>query len=147
MNELLLAAFAVGGGVVAGGLLYLALRRRAPRPEEPLPLEVLSVETFVAAPVAESGPEDHPFSLVQAAPPPVRPAPARGVRPTYDPDALPELSESPIPTEWARRQVGPLEGGRMKGVCSGCGTSLSVSAARPLRIACPVCGRTRLLAA
>lgn len=54
---------------------------------------------------------------------------------------------SPIPSEWARRQVGPAEPGRTKGACGGCGAALSVSNQRPLRIACPVCGRTKLLAA
>lgn len=52
----------------------------------------------------------------------------------------------PVPTEWARRLVGPAPPGRMRGVCSGCGTTLSISTARPLRIACPVCGRTKLVA-
>jgi hypothetical protein len=52
----------------------------------------------------------------------------------------------PVPTEWARRQVGPAPAGRTKGACSGCGAMLSVTNQRPLRIACPVCGRTRLLA-
>lgn len=57
-----------------------------------------------------------------------------------------EQLPAPVPTEWARRQVGPVEPGRAKGVCSGCGANLSVSTQRPLRIACPVCGRTKLLA-
>ena len=150
MNDLLLAGMAAVGGVAAGGMLYLLVRRRAPPPgprEEVVELEVLSEETVVPAPSFEAEPA---FSVAPARAPP-RPAPLpaspRGVRPTYDPDDPPELPDSPIPTEWARRQVGPVEGGRMKGVCSGCGTSLSVSTARPLRIACPVCGRTRLLAA
>ena len=51
-----------------------------------------------------------------------------------------------VPTEWARRQVGPVESGRVAGACGGCGARLSVSDTRPLRIACPVCGRTKLVA-
>jgi len=51
-----------------------------------------------------------------------------------------------VPTEWARRQVGPVEPGRVAGVCGGCGSRLSVSNQRPLRIACPVCGRNKLIA-
>jgi hypothetical protein len=58
-----------------------------------------------------------------------------------------ETSPREVPTEWARRQVGPTEPGRTAGACGGCGARLSVSTARPLRIACPVCGRTKLLAA
>lgn len=57
-----------------------------------------------------------------------------------------EESGPEVQTEWARRQVGPVEAGRTSGACGGCGARLSVSAARPLRIACPVCGRTKLLA-
>lgn len=80
-------------------------------------------------------------------PPPARPAPETRAPPR--PWARPAPREeppAPVPSEWARRQVGPLEPGRAKGVCSGCGTALSVSMQRPLKIACPVCGRTRLLA-
>jgi DNA-directed RNA polymerase subunit RPC12/RpoP len=50
-----------------------------------------------------------------------------------------------VPTEWAKRVTGPVEPDRVKGICSGCGTRISVTTKRPLRIACPVCGRTRLL--
>lgn len=57
-----------------------------------------------------------------------------------------ETTKAEVPTEWARRQVGPVEPGRTAGACGGCGARLSVSNARPLRIACPVCGRTKLLA-
>ena len=57
-----------------------------------------------------------------------------------------ETTQAAVPTEWARRQVGPVEPGRVAGACGGCGARLSVSNARPLRIACPVCGRTKLIA-
>lgn len=80
-------------------------------------------------------------------PAPPRQAPEPRERP--QPWARPPPRQEPpptVPSEWARRLVGPLEPGRAKGVCSGCGTSLSVSMQRPLKIACPVCGRTRLLA-
>lgn len=76
-----------------------------------------------------------------SAPPPRRAPPmktwAQEVRETIQPE---------VPTEWARRQVGPAEPGRVAGACGGCGARLSVSNARPLRIACPVCGRTKLIA-
>ena len=57
-----------------------------------------------------------------------------------------ESAAPEVQTEWARRQVGPVEPGRVAGACGGCGARLSVSAARPLRIACPVCGRSKLVA-
>lgn len=81
---------------------------------------------------------------------PPRPAerpPMRGPPPSksWAQQTLEELPP-PVQTEWARRQVGPLEPGRTSGVCSGCGARLSVSTQRPLRIACPVCGRSKLLA-
>ena len=69
-------------------------------------------------------------------PPPMRTW-AQEVRATTGPE---------VPSEWARRQVGPVEPGRVAGACGGCGARLSVSTQRPLRIACPVCGRTKLLA-
>lgn len=168
MNELLLGGLAIGGGLLTGGLLYLAFR---PRRDRVVALEIVSEETLVRAPArAREGDratpfEDAPFSLVQPSPAGGRRVPVRtnatsvpdhdplrildngALRPTYDPDDPPELPDSPIPTEWARRQVGPLDNGRMKGLCSGCGTHLSISQERPVRIACPVCGRTRLLAA
>lgn len=152
VNELLLGSVAVGAGLAAGGLIYLALR---PRRAKLVPLEVVE-EEIVPAPVA-AGPrfEDDPFSV--AAPPPRAAAlpeasplslvTKRMLRPTYDPEDPPEFRESAVTTEWARRQVGPVDRGRQKGVCSGCGTHLSISQERPLRVACPVCGRTRLLAA
>lgn len=79
-----------------------------------------------------------PAPAPRAAPPP-RPPPK-----SWAQQAL-EETPSAVPTEWARRQVGPVEKGRTAGVCGGCAARLSVSNARPLRIACPVCGRTKLL--
>ena len=82
-----------------------------------------------------------PAPAAAPAPPPRRAPPMRSwaqeVRETIQPE---------VPTEWARRQVGPVEPGRVAGACGGCGARLSVSDARPLRIACPVCGRTKLIA-
>lgn len=82
----------------------------------------------------------------QRAPPPARP-PMRAPPPakSWAAQAM-EQSGPEIPSEWARRQVGPVEPGRVAGACGGCGARLSVSTQRPLRIACPVCGRTKLLA-
>ncbi|HUR67831.1 MAG TPA: hypothetical protein VM370_01185 [Candidatus Thermoplasmatota archaeon] len=57
-----------------------------------------------------------------------------------------ESAAPSVETEWARRQVGPVEAGRVAGVCGGCGSRLSVTDRRPLRIACPVCGRNKLVA-
>lgn len=87
----------------------------------------------------------------RAPPPPRSEPPARAqARPappkTWAQQAM-EQSPAPIPSEWARRQVGPVEPGRTAGACGGCGARLSVSDQRPLRIACPVCGRSKLLAA
>ena len=90
---------------------------------------------------------------------PQRQAPARAGAPAQRPpmrepppmkswaQQVMESSQGEVQTEWARRQVGPVEAGRTAGACGGCGARLSVSNARPLRIACPVCGRTKLLAA
>lgn len=173
MNDLFLAGTAVAGGIAVGGLLYLAVRPRRPAL---VPLEIIQEEEVVPLARARDDRElrfddDAPFSVaspvsvpvhVEAAPAPraaaAVPPPPRVVAPiaagrgpppraAFDRDVPPEPPASPIPTEWARRLVGPLDAGRTKGVCSGCGTHLSVSTARPVRIACPVCGRTRLLAA
>jgi len=73
---------------------------------------------------------------------------AEAPRPRPGPAMMPRTPPPPedaIPTEWARRLTGPIEEGRAKGVCSGCGTMLSVGMQRPLKISCPVCGRQRLL--
>lgn len=58
---------------------------------------------------------------------------------------MPDAPEGGLPTEWAKRVIGAVEPGRVRGVCSGCGTALSITRRRPVRIACPVCGRTRVL--
>lgn len=90
--------------------------------------------------------QDEAFAR-RAAPRPAERPPFREPPPmkTWAQQALAE-SGPEVPTEWARRQVGPVEPGRVAGACGGCGARLSVSTARPLRIACPVCGRTKLLA-
>lgn len=170
MNDLLLAAATAAGGLVTGVLILLAVRKRNPpaaKPEEVVPLEVVAEETVVPVRRDATSPsfDDAPFTIAQAPAPAPRPMAAqvpllqthaprrpalvlnRGIGPTYDPDDPPELPDSPIPTEWARRLLGNLGAGRTRGVCSGCGTHLSISQQRPVRIACPVCGRTRLLGA
>lgn len=82
---------------------------------------------------------DDTFSVASERPPPT-------ARDELARPPVPEMSApSTVPTEWARRHVGPVEAGRVKGVCSGCGTAITISKVRPVRIACPVCGRTRLL--
>jgi DNA-directed RNA polymerase subunit RPC12/RpoP len=114
-------------------------------------------------PPPERPPWARPELEARTASPPPRP-PAPGPRPpaSFEEDSFSVARPAPapprarsgaalpvdvggIPTEWARRQVGPPEAGRAVGLCSGCGTRISVSRTRPLRIACPVCGRTRLL--
>lgn len=171
LNEFLL----LGGALAAGfalGMLVVALRRR---PAERVQHEVLAeVDPATAAPTLKAGaPEgwDESFSVAEPAAPrvaplqppsPPAPSPRAPPAPPADPDARwrrpsslggessppPRPADEPggVPSEWARRQVGAVEPGRSKGVCSGCGTMLSISDKRPLRIACPVCGRTRLLA-
>lgn len=101
---------------------------RAPPP----PARAPPVRSLPPAPSNES--EEH-FGVAGPARAPPMPKP---VMPA-------DFEDSTVQTEWARRHVGPLEPGRVKGVCSGCGTQLSISKHRPLKIACPVCGRTRLL--
>lgn len=81
------------------------------------------------------------------APPPARPPMRQPPAPKSWAQQVMESTPGDVATEWARRQVGPVEPGRTSGACGGCGARLSVSEARPLRIACPVCGRTKLLAA
>lgn len=52
-----------------------------------------------------------------------------------------------VTTEWARRLVGPAPPGRAVGQCGKCHTRLAVSMQpRPLRVCCPECGRSRVLA-
>lgn len=137
---LLLGVALLLGFVVGGGVVFAVLRRRG-RDREPVQaFEVVEDEPARPAPArGEASWEDEAFSVPKPAP---RPEPESELaRPP-----VPAMEDSSIPTEWARRQVGPVEPGRAKGVCSGCGTALSISKRRPLRIACPVCGRTRLLA-
>ena len=148
--------FLIGGALVAGfgvGALAVLVARRRGEPEEVVQYEVVTEERAPSpppAPAAAPAPDfdQTDFAVVEAPPAPARPpaprsGPAGPARASWAPrEAPPE----PVPTEWARRHVGPVESGRTKGVCSGCGTTISVSTQRPLRIACPVCGRTRLLA-
>jgi hypothetical protein len=128
-----------GAGIAASlalvGLIVVVILLR--RQEKPVELEVLGEEEpapAAPAPVRLPAPEDDLFSVAKDELHPrslaARPLPA---------------SKGGVPTEWARRQVGPLEPGRVRGMCSGCGTAISVSRNRPIRVACPVCGRTRLL--
>lgn len=100
--------------------------RRSPPPPERVEVE-FQVEDFGVA-----------ADPLRADPPRPRAGPAMMPR-------SPPPPEDAIPTEWARRFTGEAEAGRAKGICSGCGTKLSVGMQRPLRIACPVCGRQRLL--
>ncbi|GEM_PF-4360567 len=138
------ALLAAGTLVAAGGagvLVALALRaRRSARAEPDMPIEFELVPAATPVPVADM--DAVAFTPVEEearGPMPLPPILRQG-------RSAPPPAPEPIPTEWARRQVGPAPPGRTKGACSGCGAMLSVSAARPLRIACPVCGRTRLLA-
>lgn len=139
MEHWLVLALALGGGFAVGALTIGALalmRRRAPaKPKadpEVLPFE--PVEDDAAEPFAPV--EDH-FGVTHA---------PRGNAPSQRVMSGRPLDESIAPTEWASRVSGPLPPGHTQGVCSGCGTPLSVGPRRPLRIACPECGRTRLLA-
>jgi hypothetical protein len=164
------AALVAGGGVGVAIALLLAKRMASKEPEVAFtPVEDHPVTFVPPAPRAALVPAPRPNSRPERAPAMVlttgvalqdesferrghhhpaapilaaAPSPLSG-RSVFATPAPPD----PIPSEWARRQVGPVETGRSKGVCSGCGTSISVSNARPLRIACPVCGRTKLLAA
>lgn len=153
-----------GTAVAAGGtalLIAMAVRRRraaanaartAGQSEPDIPLEF---EVVKDVPVTIMDPAPAPVSFAPVAEPQLQ-AVAVGARGASNPMPLPPILRedhraappppAPIPTEWARRQVGPAGPGRTKGACSGCGAMLSVSNQRPLRIACPVCGRTRLLA-
>jgi hypothetical protein len=114
----LLLVAALVAGFALGLLVILPIRAARARRDRKAPEESGGFE-----------PEDH-FSIPAAPPPP-------------PPAAEPQEG---IPTEWARRAVGPAEADRARGVCSGCGTKLAVTKRRPLRIKCPVCGRERLLA-
>lgn len=106
---------------------------------ERAPAMVLTQGVSMQEVSASRGPQRQ---LVKERPPMREPPPmktwAQQVRETAQPE---------VASEWARRQVGPVEPGRVAGACGGCGARLSVSTQRPLRIACPVCGRTKLLAA
>src|SRR5438552_18027581 len=110
-------------------------RRRRAREAEHVAVDETIVPLEIVADDEPAPAEEHPFSVVRPRPP------MQGVdRPAV---AAPE---SAIPMEWAHRhEGGPAPAGRVRGVCSGCGTKLTVSNRKPLRIACPVCGRTRLL--
>ena len=160
----LLGALAAGFALGALTIFVAGLRRRRPheadaKPEvvrlDPPPEEepIVTLEPIEDdAPAAEPGFDDH-FGVSRHAPPaptprpPPAPAPARAPRGPPPRAPLPAPEPSTIPTEWAARATdAPLPPGHVRGVCSGCGTPLSVGPRRPLRIACPECGRTRLLA-
>lgn len=161
----------VGGGAVGLAVaLVLAKRMSKPAAAPEVAFEPIAEDPVTFVPPAPRAPARPPAPTQRNAHPERAPAmvlttgvdmqdaafersaPRRGARPAPpQPRAIPVLPRdppppAPVPSEWARRQVGPVESGRTKGVCSGCGTSISVSDARPLRIACPVCGRTKLLA-
>lgn len=150
------------------GVLALLLFRRKPVAREPPLARAPPPPPRASAPPPEAWSDDDDdaveFALVDdepparaaprapprappapQSPPPARPAPYRPPPPGRP--IAPEMDDpvGTVPTEWARRHVGPLEPGRVKGICSGCGTPISISTRRPLRVACPVCGRTRLL--
>lgn len=131
---ILLGALAAGFALGALTIFAASAFRRRPRPaDEPEVVRLEPVEDDAPAPF-----EDH-FGVSHAAP--RAPAPAAPRPAPHAPEA------SLVPTEWAARATdAPLAPGHVRGVCSGCGTPLSVGPRRPLRIACPECGRTRLLA-
>ncbi|HEX2022136.1 MAG TPA: hypothetical protein VHH36_05445 [Candidatus Thermoplasmatota archaeon] len=146
--DVLFLAVAILLGFALGVLLMVvvrSLRRRGeeeaddPPPEPPVAHELVEDDApFAPPPQRRPEPEfDDSFGVASAPAPPPR-------------DELPpppvEMTQSAIPTEWAKRALGAVEPGRVRGICSGCGTPLSVSKRRPIRIACPVCGRTRVLA-
>lgn len=133
----LLGALAAGFALGALTIFVATLRRR--RASEP---EVVRLEPVPDD--AEDAPfEDH-FGVAHAPrAKEKREAPAAVQRPP-----VPDPGPTSVPTEWAQRAPdgAALPPGHVRGVCSGCGTPLSVGPRRPLRIACPECGRTRLLA-
>jgi len=105
---------------------------------------VLLAPRLGRAPAKAARDDDEPLDL----PPlfePRAPAPRQGPAAPGARRPLTDEGERTIPSEWARRLSGEPDAGRQRGVCSGCGTALSVSSKRPLRITCPECGRTRLL--
>lgn len=148
-EDLLYLVVALFLGFALGAVAFLLFFRKPAEMPEPVRLPRGPPEPSAArprtltptAPRQEQEWEDVEFAVVDedapARPPPVRAAPPR--------PASPDMEDSAVPTEWARRHLGALEPGRVKGICSGCGTPLSISTRRPLRVACPVCGRTRLL--
>ena len=174
MPDGVLVVVSAGIAVLAGlGLIVVLILLRGKKGEDEVAFEILGEETTpsTASLPGSSARSASDFAVAPpnapAAAPPRRPAAPLGrdvesdsfsvSRDELDPRALPPrfparptlppLPPGPpnVPTEWARRQVGPLEPGRVRGICSGCGTTISVSRRRPLRVACPVCGRTRLL--
>ena len=132
----LLGALAAGFALGALTIFAASAWRRRPRAAD-VEAEVVRLEP-VPDDEPEEAPQDH-FGVSHAPRAPVERPPPRAAPPA------PEAST--VPTEWAARATdAPLPQGHVRGVCSGCGTPLSVGPRRPLRIACPECGRTRLLA-
>lgn len=124
------------------------------RQEPMVAFEIVEDEPAPAAPVDPHARWRPATPLGAPAAPPPFPAPPTRAPPqpqappyvTPRPVREPRVEMPPVQTEWARRAFGPLGADRVRGMCSGCGTMLSVARApRPLRTACPVCGRTRVL--
>ena len=151
--DLLYLVVALLLGFSLGVLALLVMFRKRGAPAAPQEPRGMPPPTHDPPPVTPAQPswdevefeiveDDEPPRATRPAPQPARPRPppARAVQPLP-----PTESPGEIPTEWARRHVGAAPPDRVKGICSGCGTPLSISRRRPLRVACPVCGRTRLL--
>lgn len=144
MEDWLVLVGALAAGFALGALtIFLAgLWRKRPRKAEEAELVRMEV-------VSDDEPVTHPFDdhfgVSPNHPHPPRPAAAPAPRSVQ---ARPHLPASTVPTEWAARvtPATPLAPGHTRGACSGCGTMLSASPRRPIRLACPECGNTRLLA-
>jgi hypothetical protein len=155
-EEWVIIAGAVLAGLALGILAVLPLHARRRRARQRITTEVVAQayeilgeddETPLAPPTPPPAPatdDDEPYTIARDPLAPAPPSPRASPAPhPYPP--TPPPPEDAIPSEWARRLTGPLHPDRARGICSGCGTKLSVSKRRPIRIACPVCGRTRLL--
>lgn len=131
VEEWVVLAGALAAGFAVGALtvLLLSLRRQRPAPEpttEVIPHGPRPAEPGAPPSAPAAGPAGHLG------------APQRVPLSPHD---------ATVPLEWAERAhpgAGPVPG-RARGVCSGCGTAINVSMRRPVRVACPECGNTRLL--
>lgn len=136
VEEWVVLAGALAAGFALGALTILGVNLWRRRPQKAAAEEVVPLEPVLDEP-AGFEPAGDTFGVVHG--------PRGHAPPRSQPASAPVQSN--VPTEWAQRVApGPLPAGRVRGVCSGCGTPLSVSDKRPLKIACPECGRTRLLA-